>query len=279
MNKFDTLDFQRIGVPEQNPKSQLRSTTYLRLFAESTNANVLLGMAAVIAEMGMMHYSGFHCTLDSRTAMPLPYLSYYPATWPQDKLHTSINILGATDASNPGPKTIQTTPPPLFEALAKRQSYETAHPVDLRSFGPTTTARLGDIVLARSGDKGANANIGFFIPTSLPSSFPASSVLYTEAWDWLRCFLTISKLKEMFAESWDNSFFVERVEFPRIMAVHFVVYGMLGKGVSGSSRLDSLGKGIGDWLLDVFVEVPVKFIGGRVRGRAVGGRYVGRERL
>ena len=274
IDKFDTLEFQRIGVPERDPKSQLRSTSYLRLFAASSDANVLLGMAAVIGESAMMHYSGFHGTLDSRTAIPIPYLSYYPAIWPQSELKTSINIL---DTATSETKTIQTTPPPTFEALGQRQSYETADPVDLTSFCPTILSRLGDVVLARSGDKGGNANIGFFIPTALPSSYPASSPLYKESWDWLRSLLTIGKLKEMFAESWDDTFFVERVEFPGIMAVHFVVYGMLGRGVSGSSRLDSLGKGIGDWLLDVFVDVPVRFLDGRVRGSAVGGRYAGRE--
>lgn len=141
--------------------------------------------------------------------------------------------------------------------------------MDLSDFGPTQMARLGDIVLARSGDKGGNTNIGFFVPTALPSSYPASSPLYAETWDWLRSVLTIPKLKEMFAESWDDSYFVERVEFPRIMAVHFVVYGVLGRGVSGSSRLDAFAKGMGDWLRDCVVDVPVKFL--EARGFKLGG--------
>ena len=61
-------------------------------------------------------------------------------------------------------------------------------------------------------------------------------------------------------ESWKDAFFVERVEFPKIYAVHFVVYGVLGRGVSGSSRLDAFAKAMGDWLRDVVVDVPVKFL-------------------
>jgi hypothetical protein len=215
----------------------------------------------------MQHYSGLHATSDHRTAVPKPYISYYPAIYPQSSLHTSINILetaGASDARGEvQTKTIKTDPPSKTENLGKRDSYETTNPVDLASFGQTTPARFGDIVLARSGDKGANANIGFFIPTALPSSYAADSALYAESWDWLRTFLTITKLKAMFAESWDDSFHIERVEFPHIYAVHFVVYGVLGRGVSGSSRLDSLAKGMGDWLRDVVVDVPVKFLQGR----------------
>jgi hypothetical protein len=148
--------------------------------------------------------------------------------------------------------------------------------VDMASFGPTMRARLGDVVLARSGDKGGNANVGFFIPTSLPSSYPAASTLYAECWDWLRTYLTSPKLQEMFGESWEDKFHVERVEFPKIMAVHFVVYGVLGRGVSGSSRLDSFAKGMGDWLRDVEVDVPKRFIEGRLM-KAVSGRYAMEE--
>jgi hypothetical protein len=280
LDKFDVLEFQRIGVPEPNPRGQLRSTTYCRIFAEASDANVNLGLASLLGEFAMQHYSGFHSTSDHRTAAPRPYISYYPAIYPQSELKTSINVLEPGDGLHAvQTKAIRTTPPPKFEDLDKRHSYETKNTVDLHSFGPTTRARLGDIVLARSGDKGGNANIGFFIPTSLPSSYPPSSPLYQESWDWLRSFLTVPKMQEMFAESWSDKFFGERVEFPHIMAVHFVVYGVLGRGVSGSSRLDSFAKGMADWLRDVEVDVPEKFIEGRVR-KAVAGRYaVGRDNV
>ncbi|KAK7181918.1 duf1446 domain-containing protein [Paraphaeosphaeria sporulosa] len=267
-DQFDVLEFQRIGIPEPNPRSQLRSTSYLRIFAESGDPKINLGLASLLGEFAMQHFSGFHATSDHRTAIPRPYISYYPAIYPQSDLKTSINILepsksvAATRTTN-----IPTTPPPKFEELAKRASYDTTSPIPLEQFGLTKPARIGDVVLARSGDKGANANIGFFIPTSLPSSYPPSSPLYAQSWDWLRSFLTIAKLKEMMGESWDDAFHVERVEFPGIMAVHFVVYGVLGRGVSGSSRLDSFAKGMGDWLRDVVVEVPVIFLDGRKKNK------------
>lgn len=263
-DKFDLLEFQRIGIPETNPRSQLRSTSYLRIFAEAGDSKINLGLASLLGEFAMQHYSGFHSTSDHRTAIPRPYISYYPAIYPQSQLKTAINILEPTKGGTAiGTTTIPTTPPPMFEALAKRASYDTNSLIALSSFGSTAPARIGDVVLARSGDKGANANIGFFIPTSLPSSYPPSSPLYTQSWDWLRSFLTIAKLKEMMGESWDDAFYVERVEFPGIMAVHFVVYGVLGRGVSGSSRLDSFAKGMGDWLRDVVVDVPIAFLEGR----------------
>ncbi|KAF2713517.1 DUF1446-domain-containing protein [Pleomassaria siparia CBS 279.74] len=283
-DKFDILEFQRIGVPESNPQSQLRSTTYLRIFAEASDPAVNLGLASLLGEFAMQHYSGFHLSSNQAAAIPKPYLSYYPAIWRQENLKTSINLLDISAAEDNATHTtsIPTTPPPKFESLDKRKSYETYNSVDLNAFGPTMKARLGDILLARSGDKGSNANIGFFIPTSLPSSYKPlissqePSPLYAESWDWLRSFLTINTLKTMFADSWEPSYFIERVEFPKIYAVHFVVYGVLGRGVSGSSRLDAFAKGMGDWLRDCVVDVPIKFLEGRGRDVKGGGATNGR---
>ncbi|KAF2450659.1 DUF1446-domain-containing protein [Karstenula rhodostoma CBS 690.94] len=263
-DQFDILEFRRIGIPESNPSSQLRSTTYLRILAESGDPKTNLGLASLLGEFAMQHFSGFHSTSDHHTAIPRPDISYYPAIYPQVQLKTSINILESSKSGTAiGTTSIPTTPPPRFEELTKCASYDTASSIPLESFGPTKPARIGDVVLARSGDKGANANIGFFVPTFLPTSYPPSSPLFAQSWGWLRSFLTIARLKEMMGESWDDAFYVERVEFPGIMAVHFVVYGVLGMGVSGSSRLDSFAKGMGDWLRDIVVEVPVAFLEGR----------------
>ena len=56
-DKFDVLEFQRIGIPEPNPRSQLRSTTYLRIFAESDDPNVNLGLANLLGEFAMQKFS------------------------------------------------------------------------------------------------------------------------------------------------------------------------------------------------------------------------------
>lgn len=61
-------------------------------------------------------------------------------------------------------------------------------------------------------------------------------------------------------EDWQEDYWLERVEFPNIYAVHFVIYGILGRGVSGSTRLDSLGKAFADFMRDKVVDVPAKFL-------------------
>lgn len=138
--------------------------------------------------------------------------------------------------------------PPRFEPLETRSSYDTTNPVSLDSFGSTVDIRLGDVALARSGDKGSNLNCGVFVKNPLH-------------WDWLRSYLTCDRFIKLIGEDWQDDFTLERVEFPKIQAVHFVIYGILGRGVSGSTRLDSLGKGFADYFRDKHVQFPCKYIG------------------
>ena len=67
----------------------------------------------------------------------------------------------------------------------------------LKSLGETVRVRLGDVVLARSGDKGANINIGLFVRKE--SHYP-----------WLKTFLTRARMQELIGDDWRDEFFIER---------------------------------------------------------------------
>lgn len=112
------------------------------------------------------------------------------------------------------------------------------------------------MALARSGDKGPNLNFGIYARRA-------------EGWAWLQAFLSRRKVRELAGEDWREEYFVERVEFEGIWAVHFVIYGILGRGVSSSARLDAFGKGFADYIRDKWVEVPVSLLEG-VKGRGEG---------
>lgn len=138
-------------------------------------------------------------------------------------------------------------PPKLTEPLAPRDDYETQNAASLETFGPTQTRPLGDIALARSGDKGANVNLGLFVHTA-------------DEWEWFRAFMTKTQLRKMMGNDWKEWYYIERVELPHLFAVHFVIYGPLGRGVSSSKLLDSLGKGFGEFIRAVHVQVPTRFV-------------------
>ena len=194
----------------------------------------------------MQHFAGLHNSWDFRTAMPEPFLSFYPALYPQSQIAERASILGKGGAVE---SILDAGSPPRFEALVPRENYDPASSLSLSSFGNAVLVKLGDVILGRSGDKGSNVNIGLF-PRSKDRM----------AWEWLRSWLTRERMKGLIGDDWRDEYFIERVEFPNIEAVHFVVYGILGRGVSGSTLLDSLGKGFAEYIRDKIVEVPKSLV-------------------
>lgn len=169
---------------------------------------------------------------------------YYPAIVGQDQIKEAVHFL------QPGGETKQTiecTRPPAYEPFGKRDSYNPTNPVALDSFGPTVRMPMGNIVLGRSGDKGSNINCGLFVHEP-------------EVWEWFRSFMTLEKMQELIGGDWKDEYRLERVEFPHIYAVHFVIYGILGRGVSSSTLLDNRGKGFTDYVRTKHIDVPERFL-------------------
>ncbi|KAL5355591.1 hypothetical protein BJX96DRAFT_184202 [Aspergillus floccosus] len=241
LDDLETFEFQRVGVPAPNPKSQLESTTYLRIFIASRSARSVGAVSMTMRDISLKHFSGFHCTLDMRTAVPRPFLAYYPALVNQDGIEETIHLI---DGAKTTP--INVPRPSRYKALALRESYDPTNTSWLKD-EQLCEVRLGDVALARSGDKGANLNFGIFVTDS-------------RHWEWLRCYMTVHKMRQLIGEDWDESFHIERVEFRHIHAVHFVIYGILGRGVSSCSRLDGFGKGFADYIRDKMVEIPARLL-------------------
>jgi hypothetical protein len=49
---------------------------------------------------------------------------------------------------------------------------------------------------------------------------------------------------------------VRRYELPNILALNFVIEGLLGEGVAASTRQDAQAKSLGEWLRARIVDVP-----------------------
>lgn len=91
----------------------------------------------------------------------------------------------------------------------------------------------GDRFGARSGDKGGDATLGVWARD--PSDYP-----------FLRDHLGVARLKALLPELAPLT--VERYPLPNLHAVLFVVRGLLGEGVSSSTRIDPQAKSLGEWL-------------------------------
>ncbi|MGW4369647.1 acyclic terpene utilization AtuA family protein [Nocardia takedensis] len=111
-------------------------------------------------------------------------------------------------------------------------------PVEETRRGP-----LGEIALARSGDKGGDANIGVWVRTE-------------EQWRWLAHTLTVEKVRQLLPETADLE--VTRHVLPNLRALNFVVSGLLGEGVAYQARFDPQAKGLGEWLRSRWVDLPAE---------------------
>ena len=107
--------------------------------------------------------------------------------------------------------------------------------------GHTVAAPLGRLYGARSGDKGGNANVGLWAKTP-------------EAYAWLDQFLTIDRLKELLPEA--RSLEVRRFPLPNLLAINFVLVGLLEEGVAASTRMDAQAKGFGEYVRAKIVDIP-----------------------
>ena len=101
--------------------------------------------------------------------------------------------------------------------------------------------RLRSIAYARSGDKGAGANVGVIART------PAD-------YDVLRRNLTAERVEAFFRPLGVGR--VVRYELPNLGALNFILPNILDGGGSLSLRIDAQGKGLGQALLEMELEIP-----------------------
>lgn len=142
-------------------------------------------------------------SLDFRTMHPKAFMEIFPAVVPQSCIKHEVLLFGQPPVQVSAPAKTEVYP-------TLRPSYETAHPIDLASFGTTKRVPLGSVVHARSGDKANNSNVGFF-------------VRHEDEYPWLQSLMTIPKIKELFGRDWEGREAhskVERCEFPKLLAVH-----------------------------------------------------------
>ncbi|MFF0245995.1 acyclic terpene utilization AtuA family protein [Streptosporangium sandarakinum] len=105
----------------------------------------------------------------------------------------------------------------------------------------TVRTSLGTIVGARSGDKGGDANLGVWVSTP-------------ERFGWLAGHLTAERLARLLPAV--AGLRIERFELPNLLALNFVVHGLLGRGVSAGTRLDAQAKALGEELRAALTDVP-----------------------
>ena len=164
-----------------------------------------------------------------------PYGVYRPAVVPAELVPQHVVVLGGgrtvVDSVAPPSGTVRVMPAPGPDAAPPG--------------GTTVAAPLGQVIGARSGDKGGNANLGVFARSD-------------EGWAWLDGFLTVDRLRALLPETADLA--VERHRLPALRSLNFVIHGLLQEGVAASTRQDAQAKSLGEWLRARVVDIPAALL-------------------
>ncbi|WP_091447616.1 acyclic terpene utilization AtuA family protein [Micromonospora yangpuensis] len=185
--------------------------------------------SAAAVELALASYPG--CTLTGLPGDATPYGVFTAGTVPQGEVpHVAVLPDGTRQPIAPPPVTRLQGPPVQQNALTRGPSLRSGR-----------RGALGEVVGARSGDKGGDANLGVWARTDA-------------TWGWLRDWLTVRRLAELLPETAPLT--VERYELPHLRAVNFVIRGLLGPGVAASTRFDPQAKALGELLRGRIVDLP-----------------------
>lgn len=218
--------------------------------------------SAAVIETALASYPGLFSLAPPGDASS--YGVYWPALVPASLVTASVLIDGKQAWTGQAQAAPPLRPAPAAGRPAGAGSQpEPAGPAAAR----TVRAPLGAIAGARSGDKGGNANVGVWARTP-------------ETYAWLDHYLTADRLAELVPSA--AGLTIERYRLPNLLALNFVVAGLLGRGVAASTRLDAQAKALGEELRAAEADIPEALLprahraegaGGRARGpgRAVGG--------
>jgi hypothetical protein len=240
---YTLLSFSCLGSSAPNVPNQNAATVTFRCLAQARVSDYVAPdkFLRPVIDVIMESYPGATFHLDYRQGIPKPIFEYYVTLIPQSTVHHEVHL--------PSGRSLAIPPPPVTQTYALQQPSlpSTSSPVNLSSLGPTTFMPLGTIVHARSGDKGSDCNVGFWV--SNPKYYP-----------WLRTLLSIEKIKELLGEEYREGRKIDRFELPELWGVHFLLKEHLDRGVSCTGSVDFLGKNVAEFLRSRFVEVPTKFL-------------------
>ena len=247
ISKFSLLKFHQNGTSPVDAANQDLATVDFRIFAQAPDPEVLRtdvpgGFNRWVLEVFLQSAPGASLSNDLRQVSPKPYYEYWVSLLPQSELRHRVHRLF-------GDRGVTDMPAPVLTRTYPRQqpTYETVDPAPLDGFGETVRAPLGYIVMARSGDKASDCNVGFFVRND-------------DEWDWLRSFMTIQRVKELLGPQEYKGKPIDRFELPGVRAVHFLLHDHLDRGYNACSNYDTLGKLAGEYMRAKTVDLPKKFL-------------------
>ena len=237
-DQFGAVDVNQIGDETENPRTNDEALTYLRISVKDHDADkVGRRFSSAAVELALSSYPGFFLTTPPGEATA--YAVYWPTTIPAPLVPMRVvmddrewQVTSVAPKTKPQPSSHKPQASSLMPAPSQPSAF--------------VSVPLGTIAGARSGDKGGNANVGFWVRSQ-------------EEYGWMAEYLTVERIHMLMPEAADLE--IERFELPNLLALNFVIHGLLGEGVSSSTRTDPQAKSLGEFLRARWVEVPKELIG------------------
>ncbi len=229
--QFDVAEMALIRSDRPDPIDTDASMAYCRFTVKDRDqdkAGRAFSRGAV--ELVLSNYPGLFLTSPPGDATP--YAVYWPSTIPPALAPMTVTVGDGApiEVSSVPPETANPGLVGVYNNLSSPQNK-----------GPTEKRPLGVVAGARSGDKGGNANVGLW-------------AISDRAYEWLRGYLTTDRLLELMPEA--KGLEIERYELANLRAINFVIRGLLGEGVSSSTRTDPQAKSLGEFLRAKLVDMP-----------------------
>jgi hypothetical protein len=225
------------GGPIESNTSQSEGfgETVLRVAVESDSREAVEGFSRELMPYITVGPQGTTGYAEGRPRVH-PVFRYWPCLIHRDAVTPQVELLstpaGSPDAS---PKDVHVPVTRSSQAHASRPPRAASSQTDT-STHPT---HLYDIACARSGDKGASANVGIIARQG-------------GSWDFLRTWLSADRVAEYFAPLDVES--VDRFELPNLHAINFVLHGVLRRNL----QTDAQGKALGQMLLEMQLPPDLK---------------------
>jgi len=233
-DRFDEVTVSLARSEKPDPATNEEAAAFLRVTVKDRDpAKVGRAFSSAVVEMALANYPGFHMT--SGPTSETPYGVYWPTLITKEAIE---EVVVAHDGSRISVPQVKAEGAAAVRLPARRSVPAPG--------GPTKRLPLGTIIGARSGDKGGNANVGFWARSDA-------------GYAWLAEYITVERFKDLVAEARDLE--VQRFEFHNLRAVNFVIVGLLGEGVASSTRADPQAKSLGEYVRAKLVDLPVALLG------------------
>ena len=246
--KFSSVDVRLAHVTPAPAKAGQLSVpadegplAYLTISVASPDPSVAgKRFSAAVVEMALANIPGFTATAPPDDAKPA--VLNWPALLPARYLKQVVSMDGETIEVEEEASSSSDAASVEASTQIGASSDPSIPPVPE---GPLVAAPIGRVFGARSGDKGGDANLGVWART--PAAFA-----------FLREFLSIERLTELLPSA--SGLTIERSEFPNLLAVNFVIKGLLGQGAGTSPRIDIQAKALAEVFRSRIVEMPSSIV-------------------